>query len=261
MEVLVSQAGSDNLFVFDFTPTANIAFPALPESQPQSGATPVARALVVVVTVLPGGVPADASLAQAAQQARAEDFEGERGAEEPGAKAASTALSGVAGPERPGVVNLGGSEQEEAGEEVPIAVPPSPDPVEQLRKQRLFRRSDMDRAALPTGEQGQEDFAARVSPAAEGGLAETDRVWLNLSWPGQLPQGWSVEGAAVAVTQPARAETANAACSAEEQANDREGGGEVETDGAFVLGGLAGHALVLLGATSPRRRSLPKSQG
>jgi hypothetical protein len=136
-EVLVTQAGSDTLFVFAFAAPADTPFdvtfagpsdvplPGLPESSPiEPGATPLsAEPLVVVVALLPGGLPLDSASEQAAGGSGADNTP-----QPPALRNTLPALAPLAGEEE--------QTPEEPAETLPAAG--GPDPLDALRDLPLF---------------------------------------------------------------------------------------------------------------------------
>jgi hypothetical protein len=255
IEGLVTQAGTDNILVFDFpsasisTPGANNPFPPLPQSTPPGpGAVPLSEApLVVVVTLLSGGLPESSP--------------------------ASNTLPGnpEAGPAA--FPPVSGDETQAAEQVVAVlAASEGPDPIEALRDrdERLYQPGEEDQAVTPPGPSA----AAALAPAnAPRALAAIDTVWEDLSWLQPQPLGrpdaalpdpaarTSLAGTVEPLPEaPARedASPAETKVAQAEQVEIRQGTGTpgperpaeaaARSDGSVRWSDLAWHAVVLLGA-------------
>jgi hypothetical protein len=246
LRALVSEAGSDTLFAYDFG--VPVGLPPLPQAVVESGATPLPSApLVVVITSLSSGLPEGSS-------------EGEATAGTPGNPPASTPV-GDPGSSKPAFAASGGEGATVTAGEVVVGVFEGPDAQETLRHLRLFRPTDDDMIVPPgTNMQSQLSGAgldiASLDPSTtrpgseDSALVFQDQSWLvrrMLDQPRLSPASGEVREVPVAV----RAEPVLAVGERPARAKGAEEGGSSGDAGEQPAGGLrqfGRQALVVLGA-------------
>jgi hypothetical protein len=244
--------GGASVFTFGFSPSL-IPFPILPQStaaQPGPAALPSAP-LVVVVTLLPGGLPRDVTLDRALEGGNVEESVPTGVAAAPAEKAVGNTLPGNPGGGQLVLVALGGDQPEISQREETDPASPGPSPANALRNLRLFRRSE-DRPAAPHPE---EDWPVSWP---EQPAEQTDRlVWDGLSWLDRQAPTRRTATAGDVVAQkvlPIQQERVLPEPSLPEEASEAPGWSE-------QVRGLAEHALVLLGAVAlPWSQRLPGRQ-
>jgi hypothetical protein len=177
LEALVTAAGSDTLFVFDFVSNSPPSFPPLPPPNPAEPgpSTLPATPLVVVVVPVTGGLPEEA-VAQA-QQEQAEN--------------AGTTFTLVGAP-LAGLAAFpasGGSEVMQEEDEGAVAASEGPDPLDALRKLPLSSPGEEEAPPPRTDRPSSLSDALSGPTIADPVLvnlrppdAGTDPVWEDLSW-------------------------------------------------------------------------------
>jgi hypothetical protein len=191
LEALVTSAGLDTVFVFDFASTGTIPFPVLPPSTPgEPGASTLPSApLLVVVTLLSGGLPQDATLDHSLQGGNGEAGIGPGATAASGGVATGIALSGDPGGARPALAALAGDEPEAKEEDRTLPASAGPNPLDALRNLRLYRPGeDSDGAAAPRGDAQSAVPTTAADPPDQVPVVlarrtvGTDLVWEDLSW-------------------------------------------------------------------------------
>jgi hypothetical protein len=162
LRVLVTQAGSNALFVFAMPSAGPV--PPLSPTAPEPTAAPLPTApLVVVVTLLSEGLPLETGPATAP---------GEQAASPPSGEPAAAHGAALAG----------GDSTEPPPEPPPVSPLAGPDLIEALEKLRLLPSKPEEEVVPPPAPGPVQDAPPPVPQEEQPPVAPLDAVWSDLSW-------------------------------------------------------------------------------